>query len=176
MSCYKGQPLTPSCILLATPAYHKEGWEEFVSLWWWCIYLWIIWDRWDTGHALLTLCPYTKTQAASTSPRPSGSCGRWQRTGLPLRLQRRSEKRSRSLFTGFRFPVGIALRIGVGTRSEGFRSRPRWVYFQAVSLCMISVTSVHECSGSWACFPGSSLCNEAANVLHKATGKRNGGH
>lgn len=65
---------------------------------------------------------------------------------------------------------------GYQERREGFTSRPRWVYFQALSPCMISVTSLHECSGSWACFPGSSLHNEAANVLHKATGKRNGGH
>lgn len=94
--------------------------------------------------------------------------------GHSLKTQRRLDERNRSLFIGFQFPVGIALRMGVGTRNEG--CRPRWVHFQAVSPCMVSVTSVHECSGSWACFPGSSLHNDAANVLHKATGKKNGGH
>lgn len=38
------------------------------------------------------------------------------------------------------------------------------------------MTSVHERSGCSVCFPDSCLCNEDANVLHKATGKKNGGH
>lgn len=125
---------------------------------------------------MLTLCPYTKAQSDSTSPRLTGSCrGMTENGALTEALEEIGEKKQISVH---RLPISSwhCCEDGSGARREGFRPRPRWVHFQAVSPCMISMTSVHEYSGSRACVPGSSLHNEAANVLHKATGKRNGGH